>query len=76
MQSRSRLGPKPPSQGKPRPAGRLGRLMPIRSIMSRALGRLRGRHLFVLDTLGILFAAYLAVAFRNLDTIGTVSRSG
>ncbi len=38
---------------------------PMRSLIGRTLGRLRGRHLFVLDSLGIMVGAYLAFAFRN-----------
>ena len=35
----------------------------------RSIGRLRGRHLLVLDTVGILLAAYTAVALRNFSTV-------
>ncbi len=40
--------------------------MPVRSLIGRTLGRLRGRHLFLLDSLGISVGAYLAFAFRNV----------
>ncbi len=37
--------------------------------MVKALRRLRGRHLFVMDTIGIVAAAYFAVAFRNISSV-------
>jgi len=40
-------------------------------MVKRFTGRLRGRHLFVLDVVGILVASYLALALRFETAIGT-----
>ena len=42
---------------------------PIRSLIARVASGLRGRHLVVLDTIGIVLAAFLAIAFRNIASV-------
>ena len=43
----------------------------IRSMVARFVGRLRGRHLLVADVLGIVAAAYVALALAYDNVIGT-----
>jgi FlaA1/EpsC-like NDP-sugar epimerase len=38
-----------------------------------AIGRVRGRHLFLFDALGVTMAAFTAVGFRNLATVENLS---
>ena len=55
-------------------AGTLGRpdsIPSVRSIVARFVGRLRGRHLLVVDLVGVAAAAYLALALRYDNVIGT-----
>ena len=58
----------------PREAGTVGlpdRVPSVRFKIMRFTGRIRGRHLLVVDVVGILLAAYLALALRYDNVIGT-----
>ena len=64
--------PRLPAPTSKHEAGTLGRLESTRSVRSKAadlVGGLRGRHLLVLDIVGIAAAAYVALALRFEDVI-------
>jgi FlaA1/EpsC-like NDP-sugar epimerase len=48
-----------------------GRVPPVRAIVMRFVGRIRGRHLLIVDLAGIISAAYFALALRYDNAIGS-----
>ncbi len=54
----------PPQTAGPESTARLNASDRIRAAIARPIGRMRGRHLLVIDVLGIGLAIYLALAFR------------
>jgi len=55
----------------PNTLGLHGQVPSARSTVTRIVGRIRGRHLLVVDLAGILVASYLALALRYDNAIGS-----